>query len=114
MDPTSTSQKPQPATDVHLLIAECSPPDPESGSVGHIVWTSDFDAPGTMSPSLLTAERVHEIKDVEGGTEVRNWEAQVGWVVFMVRLMYGARLQANFELWVADLKRFVESSDGGS
>lgn len=114
MDPTSTSQKPQPSTDVHLLITECTPPDPESGSVGHIVWTNDFDAPGTMSPSLLTAERVHEIKDVEGGTEVRNWEAQVGWVVFMVRLMYGVRLQANFELWVADLKRFVESNDGSS
>lgn len=76
------------------------------------MWTNDFDAPGTMSPSLLTAERVHEIKDVEGGTEVRNWEAQAGWVVFMVRLMYGVRLQANFELWVADLKRFVESNDG--
>ncbi|KAJ5357565.1 hypothetical protein N7541_004723 [Penicillium brevicompactum] len=112
MDPTSTSEKPQPATDVHLLISEFSPPNPETGSVGRIVWTGDYDAPGTMSRSLLMAERVHEIMDVEGGTEVRNWEAQVGWVVFMVRMMYGVRLQANFELWVADLKRFVESGDG--
>ncbi|CAG8399965.1 unnamed protein product [Penicillium salamii] len=108
MDPTSTSDKPQPATDVHMLITECSAPDPETGSVGRIVWTGDFEAKGTMARSLLTAERVHEVVDVGGGTEVRNWEAQVGWVVFMVRIMYGVRLQANFELWVDDLRRFVE------
>ncbi|CAG8083052.1 unnamed protein product [Penicillium olsonii] len=110
MDPTSTSEKPQPATDVHLLITECTAPDPETGAVGRIVWTGDYEAPGTMSRSLLLAERVHEIRDVEGGTEVRNWEAQVGWVVFVVRMMYGVRLQANFELWVDDLRRFVEGS----
>lgn len=72
------------------------------------MWASDPDAPGAMSTSMLTAERVHEIVDVEGGTEVRNWEAQVGWLVYVVRWMYGARLKANFELWVTDLKRFVE------
>jgi hypothetical protein len=82
--------------------------------MGRIMWASDFEAPGTMSPSLLSAERVHELKDVEGGTEVRNWEAQVGWFVAVVRWMYGARLRANFEIWVNDLKRFVEAGEGSS
>ncbi|KAJ5780535.1 hypothetical protein N7457_005695 [Penicillium paradoxum] len=108
MDPTSTSTKPQAATDVQLLVTECRPPNAETGEAGRIVWASDTDAPGAMAPSLLTAERVHELTDVEGGTEVRNWEAQVGWLVYVVRWMYGVKLQANFELWVADLKRFVE------
>lgn len=72
-----------------------------------------------MSPSLLTAERVHEIKDVEAseggtrGTEVRNWELQVGWMVYVVKWMYGAKLKVNFDLWVKDLKGFVEGGNGG-
>jgi hypothetical protein len=61
-----------------------------------------------MSTSLLKAERVHELKTVEGGTEVRNWEAQTGWLVYVVRLMYGQRLRDNFQLWVDDLRKFVE------
>ncbi|KAJ5800995.1 uncharacterized protein N7518_003063 [Penicillium psychrosexuale] len=111
MDPTSTSTKPQPATDVHALISECRAPNAETGEVGRIVWVADSEAPGSFSPSLLTAERVHEITGVEGGTEVRNWEAQVGWLVYAVRWLYKVKLQANFEMWVADLKGFVE---GGS
>ena len=114
MDPTSTSQKPQAATDVNLVITECSAPNPETGSVGRIVWAPDFDAPGTLSPSLLNVERVHEFTDVEGGTEVRNWEAQVGWLAFVVKWMYKVKLQENFELWVNDLKQFVEAGDGSS
>ncbi|KAJ5252040.1 hypothetical protein N7489_002450 [Penicillium chrysogenum] len=109
MEPTSA--KPQPSTDVHLLISEFRAPNADTGEVGRIVWCADPDAPGALSPSLLTAERVHEITAVEGGTEVRNWEAQVGWLVYVVRWMYKAKLQANFEMWVADLKGFVE---GGS
>ncbi|CAG8899045.1 unnamed protein product [Penicillium egyptiacum] len=113
MDPTST--KPQPSTDVHLLISECRAPNAETGEVGRIVWCADPEAPGSFSPSLLTAERVHEITAVEGGTEVRNWEAQVGWLVYVVRWMYKVKLQTNFEMWVADLKGFVEGgSDAGS
>lgn len=67
-----------------------------------------------MPRSLLAAERVHELVDVEGGTEVRNWEAQVGWAVYAVKFLYGKRLQGIFEGWVDDLKRFVERGDGGS
>lgn len=69
-----------------------------------------------MAPSLLTAERVHEVVDVDvtedgevlRGTEVRNWEAQVGWLAHVVKWMYGGKLQRNFELWVDGLKQFVE------
>lgn len=75
-----------------------------------------------MSPSLLNAERVHEITDVEigegdnliKGTEVRNWELQAGWLVYAVKWMYGAKLRQNFELWVSDLKKFVEGKESGS
>jgi len=56
----------------------------------------------------LTAEREHEVRDVEGGCEVRNWENQIGWLVYAVKWMYGKKLEANFELWVQNLKRFVE------
>lgn len=42
------------------------------------------------------------------GTEVRNWEAQVGWAVYAVKWLYGKRLQSLFEGWVDDLRRFVE------
>jgi hypothetical protein len=110
MDPTSTSTKPQAAVDTHGVVTECRAPNAETGESGRIVWIVDNNAPGGMSASLLRAERVHEIKDVEGGTEVRNWEAQVGWLVYVVRWMYKARLQANFELWVGDLKGFVEGN----
>ncbi|OQE29615.1 hypothetical protein PENSTE_c002G09487 [Penicillium steckii] len=112
MDPTST--KPQAATDAGLVVTEYEAPNPQTGTAGRIVWASDFDAPGTMGPSLLTAEREHEVKDVEGGTEVRNWELQVGWMVYLVKIMYGGKLRQNFDLWVSDLKAFVEGeSEGG-
>ncbi|KAJ5668124.1 uncharacterized protein N7477_006694 [Penicillium maclennaniae] len=108
MDPSSS--KPQAATDVNLIVTEFVEPNVENYTPGRIVWASDFDAPGTMARSLLNAERVHEIRDVEGGTEVRNWECQVGWVVYAVKWMYGGKLKHNFELWVNDLKKFVEAS----
>lgn len=109
MDPDST--KPQAATDAQLVVTEYVAPNAGTGTTGRIVWVGDYDAPGSMSRSLLTAERVHEVTDVEGGTEVRNWECQVGWMVYVVKWMYGAKLNHNFELWVQDLKKFVE---GGS
>lgn len=111
----STSTKPQPATDVNVFVSEFRAPNAETGEVGRIVWCVDTEASGSFSPSLLKAERVHEIAAVEGGTEVRNWEAQVGWLVYVVRWMYKAKLQAKFEMWVADLKGFVEGgSNAGS
>lgn len=108
MDPFS--DKPQAAQNVNLFITEYTAPNRETGTVGRITWAADYDAPGTMARSLLKAERTHEITEVEGGTEVRNWEAQVGWVVYIVRWMYGERLQRCFELWVNDLKGFVENA----
>ncbi|CAI7660134.1 unnamed protein product [Penicillium manginii] len=108
MDPTST--KPQAATDAGLVVTEYEAPNTETGALGRIVWASDFEAVGTMPGSLLTAERVHEIKDVEveGGRGT-----EVGWMVCVVRWMYGAKLKVNFDLWVKDLKAFVEGGNGG-
>ncbi|CAL5866218.1 uncharacterized protein PFLUO_LOCUS425 [Penicillium psychrofluorescens] len=117
MDPDSSQA--QAATDAHLVITEYVPPDAAKETMGRICWASDFDAPGAMGPSLMSAERVHELKDVEvteggnvlRGTEVRNWECQVGWLVFVVKMMYGRKLHRNFELWVQDLKKYVEGLD---
>ncbi|KAJ5372545.1 Cyclase/dehydrase [Penicillium concentricum] len=109
----SASTKPQPSTDVHALISEYSAPDAD-GQGGRIVWISDAEAPGAFSPSLLQAERVHEFTAVEGGTVVRNWEAQNGWLAYVVRWMYQVKLQGCFEMWLADLKKFVEGSNAAS
>lgn len=106
MDPTST--KPQAARDVALVVTDFTAPDPSTQTVGRIVWTADYDAAGSMPRSLLAAERVHEVTGVEGGTEVRNWEAQNGWAVYAVRWLYGKRLQGIFEGWVEDLRGFAE------
>lgn len=114
MDPTSESEQ-----DAQLWVTEFDPPDSSSDKPGRIMWAGDLAAKGSFPPWLLTAERVHELRDVEveveGGetkrmTEVRNWEAQVGYLVYVVRWMYGTVLQRNFETWVDDLKRFVEGS----
>ncbi|KAJ5917753.1 hypothetical protein N7454_010128 [Penicillium verhagenii] len=106
MDPSST--KPQKAADTFLVVTEVEPPNAETGTAGRIVWVADWEAAGGYSPKYLVAEREHEIKDVEGGTEVRNWENQTGWLVYAVRFMYAQKLADNFELWVWNLKRFVE------
>lgn len=112
MDPKST--KPQAARDVQLIVTECTPPNKDTGTAGRLVWVADHDAPGSMGPSLLKAERVHEVLDVEGGTEVRNWEAQVGWAVHPVKWLFGKKLQENFEGWVNDLREFVVGGGRGS
>ncbi|KAI2786363.1 hypothetical protein POX_g08747 [Penicillium oxalicum] len=119
MNPTST--KPQTARDTQLVVTEFVVPDPSTKTPGRIVWVADADAPGGFMPSLLYAERVHEIVDVDGHgegvgsrAEVRNWELQTGYLVYLVKWMFGAKLRHNFELWMSDLKRFVEGKQGGS
>ncbi|PLB52730.1 hypothetical protein P170DRAFT_434452 [Aspergillus steynii IBT 23096] len=115
MDPSSP--QPQNAQGVALTVVEFDPPDAATHKPGRIVWVNDVTAKGGIPSFLLTAERVHEIEEVvvesEGGptrrvTEVRNWEAQVGYLVYVVRWMYGAQLKKNFETWVRDLKQYVE------
>ena len=112
MDPSAEGEQ-----EVPLCVVEFDPPDSSSGKPGRIMWTGDLTAKGSLWPSVLTAERVHEFREVdvevEGGgtkrmTEVRNWECQVGYLVYVIRWMYEAKLQRNFETWVGDLKRFVE------
>lgn len=57
---------------------------------------------------LLMAERVHEISEVDGMTQVCNWEVQKGYLAYVVSWMYGQRLQDAFNGWVNELKGFVE------
>ncbi|KAA8645973.1 SRPBCC domain-containing protein [Aspergillus tanneri] len=115
MNPSST--QPTGEQEVPLVVTEFDPPDSAAQRPGRIVWASDATAKGGIPAFLLTAERVHEVEEVmvdgEGGparrvTEVRNWEAQVGYLVYVVRWMYGMQLKKNFETWVRDLKQDVE------
>lgn len=118
MNPSSQSEQV-----AKLVVTEFDPPDSDrnSNKLARIVWVGDSSS-GSFPPWLLTAERVHELKEVdvevEGGetkrmTEVRNWEIQVGYLSYVVRWMFGAVLQRDFETWVADLKRFVEGRGSG-
>ncbi|KAE8382847.1 hypothetical protein BDV26DRAFT_210346 [Aspergillus bertholletiae] len=112
MDPSSASEQ-----DVGLVVTEFEPPSANPPKPGRIVWVADLTAKGAMPSFLLKAERVHEVEeyDVQGEdgqtkrvTEVRNWEGQVGYLVYMVRWMFGTQLKKNFEAWVQDLKQYAE------
>lgn len=112
MDPSSSSEQ-----DVPLVVATFTPPDMATRQPGRIVWTNDESASGAIPGWLLRAERVHEVEEVEVAdtngqvqtrTEVRNWEAQVGYLVYVVRWMYASTLKRNFEAWVGDLQQYVE------
>ncbi|KAL4870788.1 hypothetical protein BDV12DRAFT_194990 [Aspergillus spectabilis] len=110
-----------------LRVIECVPPQalPQNQTQtqqtrekrkGRIVWASDPDADGYVMSSLLMAERVHEVSEIEVEidgevkkvTEVRNWESQVGYLAYVVRWLFGGRLRRNFEIWEGGLKEFVE------
>ncbi|KAL5337309.1 hypothetical protein BJX70DRAFT_399778 [Aspergillus crustosus] len=105
-----------------LKVLECEPPSqtqqPGEKRKGRIVWVSDPDAAGYVMSSLLLAERVHEIEEVEVEidgevktvTQVRNWESQVGYLAYVVRWMFGGRLRGNFEIWEEGLKEFLEGN----
>lgn len=105
-------------TSVPLVVTEFEPPGP----------TGTNDKPGrivtvhrSMPRPLLYAERVHEVAEVvinvgngemRRVTELRTWEAQVGYLAYVVRWKYGEFLQGRFENWVDDLKRFAEKNEG--
>ncbi|PYI02084.1 hypothetical protein BO78DRAFT_400810 [Aspergillus sclerotiicarbonarius CBS 121057] len=119
MNPTSS--QPQPKQDTLLIVAERNPPT-SSKKLGRIAWVNDAPDQGRIMASLLTAERVHELSEVEVQdadgqvrrmTEVRNWEAQIGALAYVIRWMYGTRLVECFDLWVQDLKEYVENKTRG-
>ncbi|EAW09463.1 uncharacterized protein ACLA_036680 [Aspergillus clavatus NRRL 1] len=118
MDPSSSGR--QKDTDIQLMVIAFEPPNAGAKTPGRIVWASDSAAKGGIPAMLLTAERVHEVEEVEvsgnggevrRGTEVRNWEAQVGYLGYVVRWMYGAQLKQNFETWMRDLKGNAKDKD---
>ncbi|KAL2865829.1 SRPBCC domain-containing protein [Aspergillus lucknowensis] len=108
--------------DTFLRIIECEAPSSSTlsgtetgtrnGKKARIVWASDASADGYIMSTLLTAERVHELREVEVEgktmTEVRNWESQVGYLAYVVRWMFDGRLKENFKIWESGLKRFAE------
>jgi hypothetical protein len=109
-------------TETHLVVTEFDPPSADDRKIGRIVWVLDHTAKGTMPASILHAERVHEITalpveekagEEKRGTEVQTWEAQAGYLAYVVRFMYRATLETAFQNWVDDLKRFVEKRQAG-
>ncbi|OXV05200.1 hypothetical protein Egran_07032 [Elaphomyces granulatus] len=111
-----------------FVVTVFEPPDPSSKEPGRIAWAADPTGPGGFPPWLHAAERVHEIykaEEEEGAeteqdgrtpcertarmtTKVRNWELQAGWLAYVVRWLFGQVLQRKFEIWVEDLKTFME------
>ncbi|RAH44173.1 SRPBCC domain-containing protein [Aspergillus brunneoviolaceus CBS 621.78] len=88
-----------------------------------ITWANDTAFQGRVMAALLSAERVHElvereVVDASSGsvrvvTEVTNWEVQEGYLAYVVKWMFGRRLEENFRCWVEDLKGFVEQQQQG-
>ncbi|PYH89851.1 hypothetical protein BO71DRAFT_402715 [Aspergillus ellipticus CBS 707.79] len=114
----ATTPQSQPSTDALLTVAERDPPN-SNKKLGRVVWVNDAPAQGRVMSWLLTAERVHELSEVEVHdeegqvklmTEVRTWEAQVGVLAYVVRWMLGARLAEFFDLWLRGLKEYVEKN----
>ena len=109
----------QATLNVNLIVTELTAPIPESATPGCIVWAVDYDSLGAVPPLILAGERVHEIREVEVSvedrllrqTEVRHWEAMVGWLAYIVQWMYGYKLQQRFDEWVSGLKTFVEKQN---
>ncbi|RMY78690.1 hypothetical protein D0863_00488 [Hortaea werneckii] len=70
-----------------------------------------------MTPGwVIKAERVSEIEEAEDGTTLyRTWEAFGGLAASHVKKKYGEVLQARFQDWCRDLKKYAEGKrEGGS
>lgn len=118
-DPSPQPQK-RDLRATNLQVIHCEPPPSPSSPSNNaskkakIVWASDAAADGLIMSSLLTAERVHELEEVEVDgktmTAVHNWEAQVGLLAYLVKWLFGARLRSNFGIWESGLRGFVEGA----
>lgn len=133
--PSSASTAPGTISD-----ASTSTPTAAASRMARITWVVDRSVKWALPSFLLNAERVHELVEIEVDaaerttsgdtttstgaaaanstgssrrrcTEVRTWEAQAGWLAYVVRWLYGARLQEVFRDWVQDLRRFVEDAN---
>jgi hypothetical protein len=113
-----------------LVVTLFEPPGSSTKEPGRIAWAGDPTGPGGFPSWLHFVERVHEISQEEeeegiveetgqegrtlGGrtarmmTNVRNWELQAGWLAYVIRWLFGQVLHRKFEIWVEDLKIFVE------
>ncbi|PYH47897.1 uncharacterized protein BP01DRAFT_354418 [Aspergillus saccharolyticus JOP 1030-1] len=102
-------------------VAESTP----TPRTARITWANDPSFQGRVMASLLSAERTHELVErvevvsthPEGEqrrvvTEVTNWEVQGGVLAYVVKWMFGGRLEENFGIWVKDLRDFVEQAGG--
>ncbi|PYI33732.1 hypothetical protein BP00DRAFT_338402 [Aspergillus indologenus CBS 114.80] len=122
MHPAAASTAPQSLRHVDnhvgLRVTESTPPATPPTRRARITWANDTTFQGRVLAALLSAERVHELVErevVDGSsgctrvvTEVTNWEVQAGYLAYVVKWMYGSRLEENFRCWVEDLKGFVE------
>ncbi|CRG91436.1 hypothetical protein PISL3812_08484 [Talaromyces islandicus] len=96
------------------VITVCEPPTPESNQKGRIAWAVDPQAEGSWPKWLVYAERVHEIyQDEDGHVKIEDWELQTGIVAYGIRWMMGAKLQRLRQVWIENLKNFLEARSQG-
>ncbi|QKX54818.1 uncharacterized protein TRUGW13939_01907 [Talaromyces rugulosus] len=96
------------------VITVFEPPNSEKGEKGRIAWAVDTQAEGSWPKWLVYAERVHEIyQDEDGNVKVEDWELQTGVMAYGVRWMMGAKLERLRQIWIENLKSFVEAGNQG-
>lgn len=125
MDPS----KPQKSSDTELTISDISMPeaqteyiprsmreDPKSGYTADLskVYRVSWKAEGGFANRGLKSERFHEVIVMgEHECEVRTWELMGGFLARTVKWFYAKTLQARFEDWCADLKKYAEGKVKG-
>lgn len=94
------------------VITVFEPPNPEKNKRGRIAWAVDTEAEGSWPKWLVYAERVHEIYQDEGedgNVKIEDWELQTGVMAYGVRWMMGSKLERLRQVWIENLKSFVEA-----
>lgn len=117
------SSKPNKVNDTALQVSDISTPDHPSSYIPSATleqdetYTSDLSkiyriawksAPGLITLGVRT-ERFHEIIVLgENECEVRTWENMAGPLAYVVKWMYQKTLDAKFQDWCDDLKKYCE------
>jgi hypothetical protein len=92
------------------VITVFEPPAPENKQNGRLAWAVDPQAEGSWPKWLVYAERVHQIcQDEDGNVKIEAWELQTGVVAYGIRWMMGAKLQRLRQVWMENLKNFLEA-----
>lgn len=97
-----------------VSICEDRPKDTDPpGTITRVGWTLDHNP--LVPRFMLNAERVNEIESRADGTCIcRSFETFKGPYARLIKWSLESTLQARFEDWVRDLKKFVEGANAGT